>query len=1017
MSELSPEHSQSSDEMSDNEQVNELNSKLIKENERLTQQVASLKVQLRETIEFQTKNEELYKKNLDLQTELRKSQATIDDLNCRLSINLKLLEESKNKETQIKPRLDLQMGTDLIERERRKFAKQITKLNAQISSNEELYLQQKQEITNLHDTINKIITATSTKYNVVFKDVEALISFIEQIPENSTIESATSVPEIAPLFDPRLIRKIQKLKKQLRNTRFENMETESKLNDMFGQFEEFQKQANDQIQKLNNELNESKHKANLAEIEYKHQLDQIHADNIALKANLEKSNKKLEDSEKEVSKLQAIVMPNNNIQEELEYVKKENDQLNNFLKDRDYQLVSVKGQMEVLNSQIKTLESQLQASKKKNEKSQKDYNDISATVDSLRIENSALKLQKSSLEEQIRANETKLESIKTQLKQAQTDISVLEADKKRLLASIKALEDNGNEMRKEQKDLSDQRDKLIEIVQKQNKASSAMEEQCDAQTTELKLLRCQLEDLKCKLSKEMAKPPVEVSLPVTAWFTDDLPRDLCSKIAPIAKKEISSQTKLKSVLTTITEYYNKALAQTEQKLKDVNEQLTKLQVSTDKFASKIGSFFGFDGISAETVANDPYTIKELERQITKLQNENTESNVVKSRFETEINAINRKLETNSASESLEMIEKLINKVENLQEELKKEKSNNTKAKQLFKSMEESKDNDLQKKDNLISDLTKNVDDLKIQKENLENQINRNQKTIQTLQKSIEEAKIQYEDELAKIKRVHQKDIQSITHKYENKEKEVYNAVNQKQSEISRIKEQNSNLERTIAALQSKVDEIPIIKKAHEEAMHKLVEESENSEKIIRENSEIEKNELKKAYEARLAESKQQSEEIIKAHEESSGALKEATQRIQDLTQKLVESSLMIDDLKSRVAIANEECQRQIRINDMKTRATLLSQEMHYQSRIDEERANFNREKRKIIGFVAQQFRKFFDAHCELDDNSLRTTVNAVRDELDKYSKSDINIRKILMIGETDSVEDAVSKLVLSIYQK
>ncbi|EAY12548.1 hypothetical protein TVAG_139280 [Trichomonas vaginalis G3] len=1021
MNQESPEHSTSSDDLSDNEQLNEIKSRLMKDNERLTQQVASLKVQLRETLDFQNKNEELYQKNRQLQNDLRNAQTTIDDLNCRLSINLKLLEEVKNKESQVKQnavKLDIKSGTEMLERERRKFAKHISELNEQISSNENTFLQQKQELSNMQDTINRIITAASSKYNVVFKDVESLVSYIEQIPDNTVIESASSLPEPAPLFDPRLLRKIQKLKKQLRETRFEGMETEGKLNDMLTQFEEFQKTANEKIQKLNSELTDAQHKASVKEIEHKHELEQIKAENLALKANLEKSSFKCEQFEKENSKLQSMIKPTDTLQEQIESTKKENIQLNNFIKEMDYNIMTMKSQMESLNSQNKTLETQLQSSKKKFDKLQKDFSDVSAQIDALRLENSTLKLQKSNVEDQIHTYDAKIESNKAQIQQLQTEITVLQADKQRLMSSIKALEDNEEELRKDQKSLSEQRDKLVNIVQKQNKAISAMEEQIEAETNEKKLLKERFEDIKDKLQKKLSKTPEEIKLPATAFFNEGFPRDLCTKLAPIAKKEnFDNQTKLKNILEQIALFYNNQSKQQEDCKQSVTEENRKLKESIDNFATKIGNLFEMSEINGETVLNDPYATKELERKISKLLTDNTDLIVSNKTLETQLKTIYTKLEVNNETESLEMIEKLIQKVTNLQNEIKKEKSNASKCKKVFKSIEVSKDAELIQKNNEINELNQKIEKIKQENEDLKQNINRNNKTIQTLQKTTEEAKQNYEEELNKLRFTHQKEIQNVSQKFDQKEKKIYTSMANKQNEISSLRDKIANLEKANNSLQSKVNEIPEIKKSHEDSIRKIVEENENNEKLLRDNFQVEKNEMKKAYEIRLSECKQQSDDVIKAHEESSNALKEATNRIQDLTQKLVEQGLEIDDLKSRVSMANDECQRQIRINDMKTRATLLSQEMHYQNVIDENKSNFNREKRKIIGFVAQQFKSFFDAHCELDDNSLKTIVNNVKDEMDKLIKTDKNLRKILMIGEYDSVEDAVSKVMLSVYQK
>ena len=260
-----------------------------------------------------------------------------------------------------------------------------------------------------------------------------------------------------------------------------------------------------------------------------------------------------------------------------------------------------------------------------------------------------------------------------------------------------------------------------------------------------------------------------------------------------------------------------------------------------------------------------------------------------------------------------------------------------------------------------------------------------------------------------------KQIKQYKQKLENANQSIKEELGNKQNEINQLKDtiatkekENQDLKRAATALES-------AKRQKDIEIQHLLDQQEESEQEHRLHNQREKECIKQQYDKCIQEMKKENQQLSESHNESTAALEEANRRVNDLTQKLVTQGLLIDDLKSRIAMVTEETERQIRITEMKTRSALMSQEMHYKNVIEDNKSEFYTEKRKVIGFVAQQFRQYFDAHLELDENCLKSVVRNVRLELDRLSTQESSLRKIMGLSDRESLEDSAARLVLDIY--
>ena len=1007
------------DSASDADDVHEINCKIKRDNERLIEEVQTLKSQLNQTLEFQAQNEELCKQVTKLQAELRSSKATIDDLSSRLAINLKMNEELKNKIEKSKqpPKLDAPTRAEILDQERKKFAKQIAKFNSEISSKEDLVKRSLEENEELRNQINKILKASQEKFNTVFKDSNSLITYINTIPDNVTPEQTVLVPEAPPLFDERLVRKIEKLKKEIKNEQKERAKAEEQVKCLSKQLKEVQDVTNDRIAAVNEELSDAKHKASMESIESSHEIDKLKTEKMSLTQTNEKLKKRLDEAEKELANNKNPQIAQDALTENAS-LKKEIEHLSAILKDRDQSIYAIRSQVESLQSQNSSADIQQENLKKKIAKGQEEIASLNAEKNSLACENHALLLQKTGLEEQIRTMNVKASTTNAALQQTQTLLEESKAENDKISKATSNLDEIINAQKKEIQDVYSQRNRLVTIVQRQSNLLVSMESKLDSAQNEIKTVKKNLKLTQEKLNEELEKPPAQVDIPVTSWFNKDFPRELCSVITDYAKNEALEPTsKLRNVLQSIATYYNKVLNEEKKNSETFTKQTKEREERNDNFLAELGALFGLEHLSTDAVVSECGVTKNIIKNIRTLQEEQAEAINEKTRVQNDLSNIVSKLEVKNVEEAETMIAQLYQKINSLENELQNEHSNLSKAKKVIKSQEQKIKAQSSEYESSVKKLKSVIADKEVRNKKTNEALQNSELRVSELQRKVDDQSEQFNDELESIRQQHNAEIKKISDNSDMKQKEISSELTKKVAEIGNLKQKVSDKQREIEQLSKTISTFEEIKRQKDAQIQAVIDQYEESEREIRENAQKEKETLKQQYDKCITNMKKENIKLSESHEESNAALVEADKRVNDLTQKLVASGLQIDDLKNRVAMVSEESERQIRITEMKTRSALLSQEMHYQGVIEESKSEFLTEKRKVIGFVAQQFRQYFDARMELDDNCLKYVVKAVRGELDRLSKQEASLKRIVGTSSNEALEDAVSRIVLNVCHK
>jgi hypothetical protein len=93
-------------------------------------------------------------------------------------------------------------------------------------------------------------------------------------------------------------------------------------------------------------------------------------------------------------------------------------------------------------------------------------------------------------------------------------------------------------------------------------------------------------------------------------------------------------------------------------------------------------------------------------------------------------------------------------------------------------------------------------------------------------------------------------------------------------------------------------------------------------------------------------------------------------------------------------------------------ANRVSLEGQFDQRFNDLKTRVEVEKRRLYSWVAEAFKHFFDPKEEMNERSFRAIVNWAREELDRLTAADQAIRRLLVVPDGQTTEDAVARLAI-----
>ena len=980
---------------------------LKQKNEQCNEQISSLRKQLEDAIAFCKENDELKRKNKELATKIRESEAARDDVQRRIEILLKSNEELKTENSNLKEIIKNNEQKDNENEEKRikSLSDQINKLSQQINENKEKISKDKITIDRLSSENTSILHEASAAFQQKMSSTKELIEFLNNYSTFST-ESTLKIAEQNQEQNNEIIEKLtsclEKTQKRLKEEKSQKKYFEQQNKEILQKYESLKGASDKQMDILEEQIKDLKEEISKMQKESakKEKESQEIIDNLTMKLSKSKAKEMTKDEKEKIEKMSGKITI---LSHENEDLKEQIRILNEKLGDNENTSTAIQKQATSLTSQLQTIEMTHDTLKRKYQATLNELQEKTKELDKVKVQKSSVELDKSAMEEQVKTLNAKLKNAKISADKMESTIKENQAKTEKIVAGTAALESMCESQKKEIKDLVSMRDKFIILSKKQNNLLQSAEKELAQSNSQCKALKKALEQTEEKLNDEIRNPNKGEKIPVSSWFVSDFPRELCALITDFAKNDgLDDCAKLRNVLGTIQKFYARELEKGKKANEEKEKESNKKFETVDLFVSKVGALFDQRGLSCEEIVNNPIASHDVLSRINNVLSENANLSSEKAKANDNLVEIYDTLEVNSFVEAVTMIKNLFEKIHSLNEQVADEKAKFKVLKKQKKISEKTFNEKIAALNRSLELQEKDVNNMNSTIQKLEEELMQKTKEINQLKTENEELKIKNESLQKEIEQEKLDGARKIDEKIAFERETQRNEMEKKRCEIEEYKRKILDLEKEISQFRRSAVMIRSVRKEKDQQAQVLIEQFEEQSKEARAQFEREKQALKEQYDKYLSEVKTKNTELVNAHQEATDALREFEEKSAQVQIRMNELEHENDELRVKLEIANEEWERERRLFEMRQRSIVLTTEMKFQTMLEDQRSTFFAEKRKIIGFVVQQFRQYFDAHRELDDDCLRDVVTKAKSELDLLSSQKDTMRKLIGINKNQS---------------
>lgn len=978
-------------------------------NKQLIEQINSLKKQFDQVCIFSNENEELTKKNAMLENIIRTEKARYDELLRRFEIvtsecpqqDLGRDEHSNMLKEEIKATIHK------LDEERKRYSEQVKELNNDIHEKNTLLSKSRMENDTLTGYINAIYKAAQEKFNVVFNSPGELISFIQNysVSENSS----------SSLVHNQQQNEIVELKKLLKDMK-KRLQKEKKIKD-------------DMVKKQAEDLGLMREKEDalmkrIAEVEGKQTYSDIELskkDNYIkkLKEQIEEYKtfqQKFLDLE---AKVQSDKATYKGVFDKSKLMESENSELKSKVRDLESQLDNARSAAsssqkyaESLALQMETLTVNNQTLKMKYDSLCKESSDRAEEADKMTVQRAQALLEKSIMEDQLNGSIAKLKLAEVDLDSKQESLDKSEMQIRQLLQSIGLLENQFKSQKTEIKDLIDERNKMTALIRQQSSVIQQADHLLSLSRDEVKVLKKSIKKMEKTYMEKLNKSNYD-EIPVTAWYSPDFPKELNNILSDYAKNEaLESPVKLKYVLSTIAKYFNNLIKSNESNMRDQLNSINKREDIINHFLTSISQQFNTENLTVEKLLENPFMAHEIIGNVAKLNDENYQLMNNNKTIEENYRNLLSFLDVNTFDDARKTVMSLINQIQTLKNNLQTLKDYaNSKIKQ-HKGTERELTMHIEELRKEVDNNSDEISQLSARNKSLIKENRDKDLELQQLTSSMTKLQRQIDDNLKKYQYDLKKVSDEFSLKLETEMTEKNKLKNRLEDEQRDLKNRITGLTREVQQWKRNSEMNQNVKREKENQLKLVLEQLELTQKEMRDKYSKEKELIKQQYEHALLEVKNRNKELFNAHKELSTQLTEQTNRANEAYEKYAQISTAHDELLVLIDSTKEDSLREKQLLEMKYKHNLLSNEMKYNTLVEDLKSQFTVEKQKIIGFVAQSFRQFFDASSELDENCFKSIVLTAKKELERLSLQELTLRRILGLSLGMSIEETVSKLVL-----
>lgn len=986
-------------------------------NQRLINEKDALQKHYDDIMIYFQQMDDVHKKNIELSKTVSTLIAEKDDINRRLEISLQMNEEYKQKMQKMTITKTLNDDHELkgiksqLIKEKEESAKEIQKLNTSIQSLTEQLLQQQENVVENHKSLSTILDAGQVRFGQQFSSISQFQQFLLSTP----IESKEPEVEFTSFNN-----EINEYKTQINHFKqLAKHEKKSRL-DFEKKLENQEKEYKKYIDEKDRVIEELKLKISKVQTELEKQLTQLRSDvqqkeliinnqEITIdkmKRQINKEKAKLKESMNKTASPQTkvispVVLENEELKKDLSSQFSKCKEFASTISVFKKKSASLNQQLQMAISNNETLKRNIREYEEKTQNLIKENEELRASLTSTDLEKEDCNMQKDLAESQFKA----LTISSNRLKSMNDDLSMQLSHAKQ---SISILETMYQKQKKEIIKYMKKREKIIDIVHKQSYTIKLDENELNKLSKEVSSLKSLLEEEKQKL-KMIPEPVVPEPLSFNASC---FPRDLSVKIVEIGSSDcLSDSLKIGHMFSAINQYFSDIIDQQQKQINRFEEEQSHNNTIIEHFHNQLSKVLDISFSTNELLTN-PLKSAQLIDSINKINESQHKSEQEKSNLEEELLSILMKLNANNSKEAISEIEQFIYLLKIADKKLMKERSKYQKIKKSHHDLEEEFYCQRQEIESNVIGLNNKLTDLTNENSHLAKLLDETKNEVVEKEKNIKYMKNKHDQEIESCMSNKESILEQIKNDFEIQKASFIKEINDLKQNVIDLTQKIGISEQEITKWKKTALLMKNSSKAKTEQLHQCEIQIGEIEKAYQRRMQMEQLKIKEQNDKMIQQLKARNNDLRNLLDKATASLNESELHIKQLLHTNNQQAIEKQQLELKLDSQKEESKRNSQLIEAKMKATAFSNELKMQSLITQQKEEFDKHKGEIFSLISKSFRHYFDARIQMDDSSLKSIIEAVARDIERFSQQDSTLRQLLGINECDSIEKSVTNLLL-----
>jgi hypothetical protein len=538
---------------------------------------------------------------------------------------------------------------------------------------------------------------------------------------------------------------------------------------------------------------------------------------------------------------------------------------------------------------------------------------------------------------------------------------------------------------------------------------------------EIRKAEKRIEQLQADLSQadqEMKMRPVltiDDFLPQTAWLSSDFDGGLNNQIADIvANPALQPASRLQHVYHIINGHFGKLLNAKQRALDRTIQESDSVASAINSFLIGLSIALGFEPITFSDFIGQKWGEK-IVNSVASLKTENGDLARANEQYRTLIAQfynIFQIPQNGDLSAVFHAVRAAGEKCARQDVALRQRSKKCRQLTQTVRSLTRTYQGQIDQLQSQITALNKIIAGLRNDNEELVAANTTLRKDLQTAQHDIQELRQAGEQAEFDLRDSHESQIRAAEQSHDS-------IVTQLRSELEQVQRK---LTETSATLASQTENVRILRQIVTEQKDAIAErstelastraEAEDQQEALEKRFELERKRLIDEHEQVLAQLCARSEEQRLDIEKLTAGLAAAEKRLRAAKAEIYELKRV--NLKNEKDIEAQSCQieREQKLHAAAVRAAVLTAESAFAAKIEDEKSQWESEKRRILSFVADAFKHFIGAHESIDEQTIRKAVSRAKKELVGLTEANTAIRRIVGAEGSQNTVDAVAQMLM-----